>query len=82
MECLTRRDEIKFVVGDRVDYEWAREAIRAHALSDRAGQVLFSTVSGRLPPSLLVGWMLEDGLKARFQLQLHKYIWEPNQQGV
>ena len=67
-------DEVKFVISDRHDYEWARGIIRerfAHAKT----KILFSTVFGELPPRHLVEWMLEDRIQARFQLQIHKYIW-------
>jgi 7-carboxy-7-deazaguanine synthase len=78
---LTPRDEIKFVLGSRADYEWARAVIREHALEGRAA-VLLSTVFGALEPRDVVAWMLEDGLQARFQLQLHKLIWHADARGV
>ncbi|HEX9655489.1 MAG TPA: 7-carboxy-7-deazaguanine synthase QueE [Bacteroidota bacterium] len=74
-------DEIKFVVGDRNDFEWAVQTIRQHQLEDRC-PVLFSPVFGELSPRELSGWILEEGLNARFQLQMHKYIWEPEARGV
>jgi 7-carboxy-7-deazaguanine synthase len=74
-------DEVKFVLADRADYEWAREAIAAHRLARRC-EVLLSTAHGRLAPAEVVRWMLEDGLDARFQLQMHKVIWDPNARGV
>jgi 7-carboxy-7-deazaguanine synthase len=74
-------DEVKFVVSDRHDYQWARGIIR-----ERFGhseiKVLLSTVYGELPPKKLVEWILEDRLKVRFQLQIHKYIWPHDQAGV
>jgi len=79
---LTARDEVKFVLADRADYEWARAMVREHDLSERAGAVLFSTVFGELAPRDLVGWIMEDHLPVRFQLQAHKYIWAPDAQGV
>jgi 7-carboxy-7-deazaguanine synthase len=79
---LTPRDEIKFVLGDRADYEWARTMMHQHHLPDRCGTVLLSAVFGKLAPKDLVSWMLADGLRARFQLQLHKFIWAPDAQGV
>jgi 7-carboxy-7-deazaguanine synthase len=82
LDLLTPRDEVKLVLLDRADYEWAREVVARERLERRAGQVLLSPVHGRLDPRELVGWVLEDGLRARVQLQLHKYIWEPGQQGV
>jgi 7-carboxy-7-deazaguanine synthase len=71
---LDSMDEAKFVVSDRHDYEWARGIIREMFAHSRA-KVLLSTVFGELPPRLLVKWMLEDKVRARFQLQIHKYIW-------
>ena len=78
---LTPRDEVKFVLADRADYEWARAAIAEHALSRRC-EVLLSVAHGLLAPADVVRWMLEDRLDARFQLQLHKMIWDPNARGV
>ena len=79
---LTPRDELKFVVGSREDYEWAREKIRGHDLAAKVNAVLLSPVFGKIPPSDMVSWMLEDKLPARFQLQMHKFIWEPRARGV
>jgi len=82
LEYLTPRDEIKFVVADRTDYEWAREAIASRRLADRVGAVLLSPVFGRLEPAELAGWILEDRIPARMQLQLHKQIWGADKRGV
>jgi 7-carboxy-7-deazaguanine synthase len=87
LEHLTERDEIKFVVKDRNDYEWARETIRARGLDARleAGSLralLVSPVWGDLDLEELVGWILEDGLPVRFQMQLHKLVWGPERTGV
>jgi 7-carboxy-7-deazaguanine synthase len=79
---LEKRDEVKFVLGSREDYEWSREQIRIHALAERCGTVLFSPVFGRIEPREIVQWILEDKLPVRFQLQLHKFIWEPRARGV
>lgn len=76
---LSENDEVKFVIGTREDYEFAK-GIVANQLESKT--VLFSTVFGKLKPRNLAEWILEDRLKVRFQLQLHKYIWEPNQRGV
>ncbi len=78
---LTQRDEVKFVIKDRSDYIWAREAIQKHRLQERV-QLLFSPVFDEVEPRALVDWILEDGLKARFQLQLHKLVWPPETKGV
>jgi 7-carboxy-7-deazaguanine synthase len=74
IECLRATDEVKFVIADRGDYEWALVTIRERRLEDRA-QILISTAFEMLEPQKAVEWMLEDKLRARFQLQLHKYIW-------
>lgn len=76
----TERDELKFVIADRADYEWALEIIRERRLE--RFNLLLSPVHGRLEPKLLAEWMLVDGLRARLQLQLHKYIWGANARGV
>ncbi|MEO6462177.1 MAG: radical SAM protein [Candidatus Eisenbacteria bacterium] len=78
---LAPHDEVKFVLADRADYEWARGVMREHRLERRC-EVLLSTAHGRLAPADVVRWMLEDGLDARFQLQMHKVIWDPNARGV
>jgi len=82
LERLAPHDEVKFVIQDRGDYEFARDAIARHDLARRAGAVLLSPVHGVLDPKLLSEWMLEDHLPARLQLQLHKFIWSPNTRGV
>jgi 7-carboxy-7-deazaguanine synthase len=74
-------DEVKFVIASRKDYEWALQTIREHQLEDRVG-ILISTVFASLKAEQVVDWMLADKLRARFQLQLHKYIWEPNARSV
>jgi 7-carboxy-7-deazaguanine synthase len=76
IEHLTDRDEIKFVLLDRRDYEWTRDVIARESLTERVSEVLLSPVHGELLPRELVSWVLEDGLKVRVQLQLHKYIWK------
>lgn len=79
---VRRHDEVKFVLADRVDYEWAKEVISKYSLLTKAGNVLLSPVFGELPPKELVKWMVEDKLPARVNLQIHKYIWTPTQRGV
>mgnify|MGYP000928130240 CR=1 FL=1 len=71
---LKARDEIKIVVASREDYEWARDVIHAHGLDARC-PVLMSPAQGAVEPAALAGWILEDGLAVRFQLQLHKLLW-------
>jgi 7-carboxy-7-deazaguanine synthase len=75
-------DEVKFVVSDRADYEYARDVMCRHRLHERCGAVLFSPVHGALDPRELAGWILQDRLPARLQLQLHKYIWGADARGV
>jgi 7-carboxy-7-deazaguanine synthase len=82
LEHLGTRDEIKFVLADRADYEWMRAVIRDRDLKALTPNLLASTVFGKLAPKDLVAWVLEDGLPVRVQLQLHKYIWSPDATGV
>ena len=79
---LTLRDEVKFVIGSREDYEWSREKMREYDLSKQCHAVLFSPIFGRIEPREIVEWMLADKLEARFQLQMHKFIWSPTRRGV
>jgi 7-carboxy-7-deazaguanine synthase len=74
-------DEVKFVVLDRRDFDWACEIIRKYDLTRRA-KVLFSPVHESLTPQQLAEWLLESRLTARLQIQLHKYLWGPNVRGV
>lgn len=82
LDRLTPRDEVKFVLSDRGDYEWARELTLRHDLARRVNAVLLSPVFGRLAPRDLAEWLLQDRLAARMQLQMHKHIWPPDQRGV
>jgi len=94
LSALTPDDEVKFVLTDRRDYEFARDFIRTHALEKKAGQILLSPAFNKTPsplrtadnitldPRRLVEWMLADGLPARLSLQIHKFIWEPQKKGV
>ena len=79
---LTSRDEVKFVIGSREDYEWSRTQLRDRRLADRCRAVLFSPIFGRIDPREIVEWILADKLPVRFQLQMHKFIWTPTQRGV
>lgn len=79
---LTARDEVKFVVSNRADYEWARDVIRRHRLASRVNAVLLSCAFKQLNAARLAAWMLEDRIPARLQLQLHKLIWPPDARGV
>jgi 7-carboxy-7-deazaguanine synthase len=77
LDHLRDQDEVKFVIADRSDYEWTLATIREHSLEDRV-KILISTAFAMIEPQKVVEWMLEDKLRARFQLQLHKYIWPPD----
>jgi|SRR3990172_7259744 len=81
IDKLQPHDEIKFVIGNREDYSWAKQIVKDHDL-DGNYRILFSTVFDRLQPSELAEWILEDNLNVRFQLQMHKYIWSPGRRGV
>ena len=82
IDHLTTRDEVKFVIGSREDYEWSRDQVRQFNLPARCGAVLFSPIFGRIEPRQIVEWILADRLDVRFQLQMHKFIWTPTQRGV
>ena len=82
LAALTPRDEVKFVLADRRDYEYAREFLREHGLGERVHAVIFSPVFGQLEPRPLAEWILEDGLDVRLGLQLHKFVWDPAMRGV
>jgi 7-carboxy-7-deazaguanine synthase len=82
LEHVTARDELKFVLTDRRDYEFMRDLIQARALASRTPNLLASTVFGSLSPRQLVAWVVEDRLPVRVQLQMHKYIWGADAQGV
>jgi 7-carboxy-7-deazaguanine synthase len=75
-------DEVKFVIRDRDDYEFARGVVERHQLGARCAAVLFSPVSDVLPPPELASWILADRLAVRLQLQVHKYIWGAHARGV
>jgi 7-carboxy-7-deazaguanine synthase len=92
--ALTPRDEVKFVIASRRDYEFARDFIHQHDLSSRVASVILSPAFGKdaagsrdashclVDPQELAEWMLADGLNARLGLQIHKFIWEPSLKGV
>jgi 7-carboxy-7-deazaguanine synthase len=79
---LTKRDEVKFVIGSGEDYLWSKQKIAEFDLTNRCGTVLFSPIFGRIDPREIVEWMLQDNLRVRFQLQIHKFIWSPETKGV
>lgn len=78
---LRPQDEVKFVLCDRADFDWAVAQVRSHRLNERC-PVLFSPVFGRVDPTDLAAWILETGLPIRLQIQLHKVLWNPNARGV
>ena len=94
LEVLSRRDEIKFVLSTRADYEFARDFTTRHQLSEKVNAVLFSPAFRKdaggardsshclLDPQELADWMIADGVPARLSLQLHKFIWDPAMKGV
>ncbi len=81
-ESMDARDELKFVIGSREDYDWSRSMLREHRLAERPFALLFSTVYGKLEPRALAEWIIADRLPVRFQLQQHKYVWPPDARGV
>jgi 7-carboxy-7-deazaguanine synthase len=81
LDLLSAKDEVKLVLADRGDYEWARELVRDRRLDERC-PVLFAPVHGRLDPGELGRWILDDGLPVRLQVQLHKYLWPGAERGV
>ena len=94
LAALTKNDEVKFVLSDRADYEFARAFMVEHDLAAKVGNVLLSpafnkspsplrtTDNATLDPRTLVEWMMADGVDARLSLQIHKFIWEPMKKGV
>ncbi len=81
LQHVSEKDEVKFVIKDRADYEWARAILSKYDLEKRC-TVLFGPVFGELEPRRLAEWILADRLPVRFQLQLHKYVWDPDMRGV
>jgi 7-carboxy-7-deazaguanine synthase len=81
LSLLKPHDEVKFVIKDRADYDWAVGIIRRYGLSDRQ-RILLSPVFGELEPQALADWILADRLRVRFQLQVHKLIWDSAMRGV
>jgi 7-carboxy-7-deazaguanine synthase len=82
LDRLRPTDEIKFVLRDRADYEYAREIVESRRLLGRCAAVLFSPVHGVLDAKALAAWVLEDRLPVRVQLQIHKFIWDATTRGV
>jgi 7-carboxy-7-deazaguanine synthase len=82
LDQLSPHDEVKFVIQDRADFDYAADVVERYDLDRRAAAVLFSPVHGVLPPRELASWILARGVPARLQLQAHKYIWTPETRGV
>lgn len=75
LQFLNRHDEVKFVIGDRQDYDWVRMRLDEWQLEGKVAELLFSPVNGKLNPRQLAEWILIDGLNVRLQVQLHKQLW-------
>jgi 7-carboxy-7-deazaguanine synthase len=82
LDQLSPHDEVKFVIADRADFDYACEVVARHQLERRVAAVLFSPVHGSLAPDELARWILESRVPARLQIQAHKYIWSPETRGV
>ena len=75
LSLVGKGDQIKFVIADQDDYQWAKERMTEFGLADKVDEVLFSPVHAQLEPALLAEWILRDRLPVRLQIQLHKYLW-------
>ena len=82
IDYLSEKDEVKFVIASRKDFEWSRDVVAKYDLQNRCNSVLFSPVFGSVAPKELVEWILEERLPVRFQLQMHKAVWPPDERGV
>lgn len=82
LDQVSPHDEVKFVIRDRADFDYARDVVIGHNLDTRVAAVLFSPVHGVLAPDELARWILESRLPVRLQIQAHKYIWSPETRGV
>ena len=78
---LQPHDEVKFVIGDREDFDWAIDMLNKYSLNEKCS-ILFSPTFGKIDPSLIVEWILEGDIPVRMQLQMHKHIWESEEKGV
>ena len=78
---LQPHDEVKFVIGDREDFDWAKEMLNKYSLNKKCS-ILFSPTFGKIDPSLIVEWILEGDIPVRMQLQMHKHIWDSEVKGV
>ncbi len=83
LDRLSGRDELKFVIAHRADFDFASDLVWSRKRNRPGpGRIHFSPVFGKIPPATLAGWILEDHLDVRLQLQIHKYIWDPGNRGV
>ena len=82
IEYLRKKDEVKFVIGDRKDYDWSKDIVAKYNLAQQVNHVHFSPVYGKLVPKKLAEWICHDNLDVRMQIQIHKYIWGPDARGV
>ncbi len=82
IQYLKSTDEVKFVIGSREDYDWAKELLIKYEMNSKVEQILFSPVFDKIENIELAEWILKDKLNVRFQLQMHKYIWHPLAKGV
>ncbi|BCS31498.1 7-carboxy-7-deazaguanine synthase [Luteitalea sp. TBR-22] len=82
LDMLTQRDEVKFVIADRLDFDYARDVVTTYDLAARCRAVHLSPAWGLVPPADLAAWILESRLPVRLQLQQHKYVWEPSARRV
>ena len=82
IENISQKDEVKFVIGDRNDYDWSKDQISKFELDKQCGNIIFSPVFDKISYPDLVDWILENKLDVTFQLQMHKFIWDPNKNGV
>ncbi len=78
---LQSHDEVKFVIGNREDFDWAKDRITEYSL-DKICTLLFSPTFGEIDPQQIVEWILAENLPVRMQMQMHKMIWSPDKQGV
>ena len=81
IKLLKKEDQVKFVIGDRNDYDWTKNIIDKYNLNSKC-EILFSPVFNKIKPKQIVDWIIDDNLDVRFQLQIHKFIWEPEKKGV
>lgn len=82
LKHLKSKDEVKFVIGSEEDYVWSRDQLLTHKINELCGKVIFSPVFDQIKYSDIVDWIVRDCLEVTFQLQLHKFIWDPKEKGV